>query len=569
MSTSQPKKRATFAADGAYMQAIGLPRLVESLLSDVLEARPETRDGVLRTIIAAAVRELKGPTATPSPSAANAAAAAAAATKTPPNTARGSGGCAFDDGASPLESSGGFSERFATSARCPPPLSGGEALRSAKRVTRVVLTGGPCAGKTTGIATVRDRLEKEGFIVLSAPEASTLLFNAGAGVAFHHATDEVVYRFQLGLLKLQVQLERELTSIALACGKPAVVLCDRGAMDGQAFCTEEMWARILRQCGWTTESLRDEGYDMVVHLVTAADGAEACYTTENNTARTETPEQARQQDRLLRELWGGHAHHVVIRNESTDFDAKMDAAADAILSRVGVARTGRVRLRYELRNPPGHFPAENDLSFYQRHVLRATWETVSGVSAATCDRGVAYLRYTLRRDCLGQWQRTEQVVDERTYCSLLSAAERPAAQVDIASRRFVHDGRRCEVIENANGSVLLFVQADEGEGEGDVSLPAWIAERGGVVCLGPEKARAGPVWGDGSEAATAKPKDRSVVSVDVADPRRESSLLDSPKLRRQRFPSLLPTGSSDDVLVMSPYRRGSLAAFPRGLDFCM
>ena len=45
---------------------------------------------------------------------------------------------------------------------------------------RVVLTGGPCGGKSTALAQMRTHFEQKGFTVLCAPEAATLLFTAGA-----------------------------------------------------------------------------------------------------------------------------------------------------------------------------------------------------------------------------------------------------------------------------------------------------------------------------------------------------------------------------------------------------
>ena len=39
--------------------------------------------------------------------------------------------------------------------------------------------------------------------------------------------------------------------------------------------------------------VREARYDAVFHLVTAANGAERFYTLENNQARSETPQQAR------------------------------------------------------------------------------------------------------------------------------------------------------------------------------------------------------------------------------------------------------------------------------------
>ena len=40
-----------------------------------------------------------------------------------------------------------------------------------------------------------------------------------------------------------------------------------------------------------------DNYDMVVHMVTAADGKEEFYTLENNEARSETVEQAKELDK--------------------------------------------------------------------------------------------------------------------------------------------------------------------------------------------------------------------------------------------------------------------------------
>ena len=78
----------------------------------------------------------------------------------------------------------------------------------------------------------------------------------------------------------------------------AVVLLDRGVIDNVAYCTDEAWAMVLEDLGTTTARLRDSRYDHVIHLVTAAHGAEQHYTLEQagseESARSETAEQARQ-----------------------------------------------------------------------------------------------------------------------------------------------------------------------------------------------------------------------------------------------------------------------------------
>lgn len=56
----------------------------------------------------------------------------------------------------------------------------------------------------------------------------------------------------------------------------------------------------------TAEQKLYSRYDAVVHLMTVAIGAVEFYTLANNTARSETPEQAAAVDKRLREVWPGH-----------------------------------------------------------------------------------------------------------------------------------------------------------------------------------------------------------------------------------------------------------------------
>lgn len=49
-------------------------------------------------------------------------------------------------------------------------------------ITRICLTGGPCAGKTTALAELSLVLNQMGFRVLQVPEAATILKKGGAFV---------------------------------------------------------------------------------------------------------------------------------------------------------------------------------------------------------------------------------------------------------------------------------------------------------------------------------------------------------------------------------------------------
>jgi len=56
-----------------------------------------------------------------------------------------------------------------------------KALGTSKHpIIRICLTGGPCAGKTTALATLNQTLSQLGFRVLIVPEAATMLMKGGA-----------------------------------------------------------------------------------------------------------------------------------------------------------------------------------------------------------------------------------------------------------------------------------------------------------------------------------------------------------------------------------------------------
>jgi hypothetical protein len=70
-------------------------------------------------------------------------------------------------------------------------------------------------------------------------------------------------------------------------------------MDGSAYVDEDDWQALMDDLGTNTTQLRDNRYDAVLHLVTAADGAEEFYAGINNEARYESVEQAKEKDQRL------------------------------------------------------------------------------------------------------------------------------------------------------------------------------------------------------------------------------------------------------------------------------
>jgi predicted ATPase len=156
---------------------------------------------------------------------------------------------------------------------------------------RFVMTGGPCGGKTTALARVFSFLRERGFEVISCPEAFTLLRSNGLSVDYF-STPGIDYYIQGAVLDAQTTLENGVARVLQARGNPAVILCDRGTMDGKVYMDEHKFAQIMAERHTNMVQLRDERYDAIFHLVTCADGAVQHYTLENNKARTETAQEA-------------------------------------------------------------------------------------------------------------------------------------------------------------------------------------------------------------------------------------------------------------------------------------
>ena len=76
--------------------------------------------------------------------------------------------------------------------------------------------------------------------------------------------------------------------------------------------------------------LRDNRYDAVLHLVTAADGAEKFYASLNNEARYESVTEAVEKDKRLREAYLGHRNWHIIDNQVEDFNKKISRAKEAV-----------------------------------------------------------------------------------------------------------------------------------------------------------------------------------------------------------------------------------------------
>jgi predicted ATPase len=183
---------------------------------------------------------------------------------------------------------------------------------------RIVVTGGPGAGKTALLELVRRNFCPH---VVVLPESASILFGGGfprrTGEAARKAAQRAIYH-----------VERELEAVAADDPRTAVVLCDRGTLDGAAYWPASA-ASFFDELGTSAEA-EYARYAAVIHLRTPGDGSGYNHS---NPLRTESAGEARILDERIAAVWRGHPRLFEVA-QTADFLDKVARALALIRAEV-------------------------------------------------------------------------------------------------------------------------------------------------------------------------------------------------------------------------------------------
>lgn len=160
---------------------------------------------------------------------------------------------------------------------------------------RVVLTGGPGAGKTAVLELIRLFFCEH---VKTLPEAAGIVF----GGRFPRSDRPLVRQ---AVQRAIYHIQRELQSVA-DTENAAVVLCDRGTVDCAAYWIGE--GDLFSAVG-TTRAMELARYDTVIHLRTPT--SPSAYNRDNP-LRLESIEEAAAIDVRIAAEWSDHPHRLVV-----------------------------------------------------------------------------------------------------------------------------------------------------------------------------------------------------------------------------------------------------------------
>ncbi len=307
-------------------------------------------------------------------------------------------------------------------------------------ITKIVLTGGPCAGKTTALVRIIEHFTGLGYQVFTLPEIPTICIQAGV----NYLTDDRQYHYEAekATLLMQMHIEDRFMDIARKCGKPSIVVCDRGTMDISTYLPEETWQALMNDIGTNTIQLRDSRYDAVLHLVSAANGAEEFYTTATNAARSEDVKTARMLDIKLISAWNGHPHLRIIDN-SRDFENKIKAVIKEISVVMGLPALNEVQ-RYFLVDVTGELPETTDSEITQTYLKSDPGSTVR-LRKRGWDGSYVYTLRTKTQVSDDECIETERKISPYQYVTMLQQADTSRQTIQKLRKTFVWEKQYFEL----------------------------------------------------------------------------------------------------------------------------
>ena len=310
----------------------------------------------------------------------------------------------------------------------------------AKKITRIVLTGGPAAGKTTLISRIlKEFKQDDGWKVITIPETATDLISGFGIKPFGNCVSMLDFQYFV----IADQLHKEKLALKAAEMVPeenVLIIYDRALFDDKAYITDEEFRTVLSYFG-KTEAEVLAGYDAVLHLVSCANGAEFAYNF-GNAARYESIDDARRMDNRTMEAWKDHPNLRIIDN-SLDFEDKLRRGLKAVYDTIGQAMPEAVWHKYLIEMPDVSALEQKygavGASMMQTYLAGGTQQLRRRVRQQQNGKDYLYF-YNEKRETDTELWETEKPITEQEYIRYLMEGDPTLFPVRKTKYRFTYEG---------------------------------------------------------------------------------------------------------------------------------
>lgn len=342
-------------------------------------------------------------------------------------------------------------------------------------IKKIVLTGGPCAGKTTALVKVIEHFTSLGYKVFTIPEVPTMFTQSGMN--YLTKNEKFFFEGEKATFLTQIELEDSFSRMAETLDQPVIIVCDRGTMDISTYLSADFWNRIISEQGYSNTQLR-ERYDAVLHLVSAADGAEQYYTTANNAQRLEKADEAglqiaRELDKKIVSAWKGHPHLRVINNHE-DFENKLNRVLKEISNVLGIPQPIEEERKYIVKLV-GEVPNAIDSDIVQTYLSGEPGSEIRLRRRSFEGGKYVYVHTSKKRISDKEQVETERQINANLYESMLQQADPYRATIRKHRKSFIWKGQYFELDSFEQPVHDLMILETKGIGQHEnVNFPPFI-----------------------------------------------------------------------------------------------
>lgn len=224
-------------------------------------------------------------------------------------------------------------------------------------IIKIVLTGGPCSGKTIISSKLEEYFrKKEDYLTFVVPETATELIKSG--ITPYNSKSIFEFQSLLFCRQFNKEMTTELAFNIIDNKSKNIVLYDRALLDNKAYLEDRLdFDKFLNEYKLTELQVLDH-YDLVINLLNMTGSDISGYETESNKMRFETESEAQIVDHKTTEAWAGHNNILIIPPQDT-IEKKTDIVIKEIENFISGNMKSTVK-RYRIDNGIEDFSEYNN-----------------------------------------------------------------------------------------------------------------------------------------------------------------------------------------------------------------